>query len=70
MDSPQHPKRSLKYVIAILCGSLRRGRFEEHFSQNALDNLLSSGKLRVVEYQAHKYVVPSEFVFGLNLFSG
>jgi len=43
---------------------------EEHFSQNALDNLLSSGKLRVVEYQAHKYVVPSEFVFGLNLFSG
>jgi len=39
---------------------------EARFSQNTLDHLLSSGKLRVVEYQDHKYVVPSEFVFGLN----
>jgi len=42
---------------------------EEHFSQNTLDDLFSSGKLRVVEYQDHKYVVPSEFIFGLNLSS-
>ncbi len=42
---------------------------EARFSQNTLDDLLSSGKLRIVEYQDHKYVVPSEFIFGLNLSS-
>jgi len=37
---------------------------EAYFADRTLDRLLSTGKLKVVEYQGHKYVLPSEFVFG------
>ncbi len=39
---------------------------EEHFSQNTLDDLLSSGRLHVIDYQNHRYVLPTEFVFGMG----
>ena len=37
---------------------------EAYFADRTLDRLLSTGKLKVVDYQGHKYVLPSEFVFG------
>lgn len=37
---------------------------EAYFAQRVLDRMIAKGKLRIVNYQNRKYVLPSEFVFG------
>ncbi len=37
---------------------------EAYFAQRTLDHLLVNGRLRIVDYRGHKYVLPSDFVFG------
>ncbi len=37
---------------------------EAYFAQRSLDRLITEGKFKIVEYQNHKYVLPTEFIFG------
>lgn len=37
---------------------------EAYFAQRSLDRLVAEGKFKIIQYQNHKYVLPSEFVFG------
>lgn len=37
---------------------------DAYFAQRNLDHLISDGKLKVISYQNHKYVLPAEFLFG------
>ena len=39
---------------------------EAYFAQRSLDRLIAEGKFRIVDYQHHKYVLPSEFMFGTS----
>ncbi len=39
---------------------------EAYFAQRTLDRLVAEGKFKIVDYQHHKYVLPSEFMFGAS----